>query len=144
MNAGTLLEHRGGCHCGRVRFRVRTPPRPTVYRCNCSMCRRMGYLHLIVPRSAFTLEMGAKHLQSYRFGTRVAEHLFCRTCGIQSFYVPRSNPDGISVHVGCLDAPLEYDEVPFDGRSNWGAHAARVAHLSRQGDGDEESEASSS
>jgi hypothetical protein len=33
----------------------------------------------------------------------VADHLFCGVCGIKSFYVPRSHPEGISVNARCLD-----------------------------------------
>lgn len=91
----------------------------------------MGFLHLIVPRSRFHLDAGPEALTSYRFGTGVAEHLFCKHCGIESFYVPRSNPDGYSVHVGCIDAIEGYDVEPFDGAGDWATHAARVRALSQ-------------
>lgn len=91
----------------------------------------MGFLHLIVPKARFHLQSGADQLTSYRFGTRVAEHLFCRVCGIQSFYVPRSNPDGISVHAGCLDALGPTQIVDFDGAGDWDGRAGDLAHLSR-------------
>ena len=108
----------GGCHCGAVRFEVRAPEEPLVHDCNCSMCARSGYLHLIVPRVDFRLLRGADHTATYTFNTGVARHLFCRTCGIKSFYVPRSNPDGYSVNFRCLDG---YAEVKarieaFDGQ----------------------------
>lgn len=124
--------HRGGCHCGVVRFEVEAPARIEAHECNCSICSKSGYLHLIVPRAHFRLVSGAGALQSYRFGTGVAEHLFCRHCGIKSFYVPRSNPDGISVNVRCLDAGSveELHVEPFDGR-NWEKGAAGLAHLSK-------------
>lgn len=131
MSTTSWVQHTGGCHCGRVRFEVRTPPRPTVFRCDCSICRKMGFIHLIVPKAAFVLKSGAEVLTSYRFGTRVAEHLFCSICGIQSFYVPRSNPDGYSVHVGCLDDQVDFQEEAFSGSQNWSQSAARIAHLSR-------------
>ncbi|MFM7274279.1 MAG: GFA family protein [Gammaproteobacteria bacterium] len=124
--------HRGGCHCGVVRFELEAPAHIEAHECNCSICSKSGYLHLIVPRSRFRLVSGDHALQSYRFGTGVAEHLFCRHCGIKSFYVPRSNPDGISVNVRCLDAgSVEQLRVePFDGR-NWEQGAAALAHLSK-------------
>lgn len=93
----------GGCHCGRVRFEVDTPPSPEVLDCNCSVCRMTGYLHLIVPRDRFRLLQGDDALSTYTFNTGTAKHRFCATCGIKSFYVPRSHPDGISVNVRCLD-----------------------------------------
>ncbi len=122
----------GGCHCGAVVFEVRAQPPLTVQRCNCSICEATGYLHLIVPAARFTLLQGEQALTEYRFNTGTARHLFCGTCGIKSFYVPRSNPDGYSVNVRCLRGidPSEVNIEPFDGR-NWEAHADALAHLSR-------------
>jgi hypothetical protein len=98
-----MATHTGGCHCGKVRFEVEAPDEPTVSECNCSICSKSGYLHLIVPKERFRLLSGADDLTEYRFNTGAARHLFCRHCGIKSFYVPRSHPDGISVNVRCLD-----------------------------------------
>jgi len=99
----TTVTLTGGCHCGRVRFEVDAPPSPEVLECNCSVCRMTGYLHLIVPRDCFRLLHGEDALTTYTFNTGTAKHLFCANCGIKSFYVPRSHPDGISVNVRCLD-----------------------------------------
>jgi hypothetical protein len=71
--------------------------------CNCSICTKSGYLHLIVPKSRFNLLRGADVLTTYEFNTGTAKHLFCSLCGIKSFYVPRSHPDGLSVNARCLD-----------------------------------------
>jgi centromere protein V len=107
----------GGCHCGRVRFEVDGSPREIV-ECNCSICSRKGYLHWIIPRAAFRLVSGEDDLTTYRFGTGVAQHRFCRHCGVASFYVPRSHPDGIDVNVRCLDGidAASLERRPFDGR----------------------------
>jgi hypothetical protein len=131
MNAPDLVTHRGGCHCGAVAFEVEAPSRLLVQECNCSICSASGFLHLIVPRSRFRLLRGDTALTEYTFGTKVARHLFCRTCGVKSFYVPRSNPDGYSVNARCLDpATVEALVVePFDGR-NWEASAGALRHLS--------------
>jgi hypothetical protein len=112
--------HAGGCHCGRVRFEVTAPAELTVDDCNCSICRKSGYLHLIVEKGRFRLLQGDEFLTSYRFNTGAAKHLFCKVCGIKSFYVPRSHPDGISVNARCLDpGTVDRMEVrPFDG-VNW-------------------------
>lgn len=125
------VTHRGGCHCGAVRFEVRAPARLTVQRCNCSMCSKTAYLHLIVPAADFRLLSGEEALTTYTFNTGVARHRFCRTCGIKSFYVPRSNPDGFSVNLRCLDPGTVTDVSfeDFDGR-NWEQHGAALAHLS--------------
>lgn len=124
--------HRGGCHCGAVTFEVSAGRDLVVQECNCSICSMTGFLHLIVPASRFKLLSGDDRLVSYSFNTGVARHLFCRRCGIKSFYVPRSNPDGYSVNVRCLD-PSNIGRLTvelFDGR-NWEAGAAALAHLSQ-------------
>lgn len=127
------VTHQGGCHCGAVRFSVEVPAAPEVEDCNCSICRMSGFLHLIVPKAAFTLLRGEDALTTYTFNTGVAKHTFCRICGIKPFYIPRSNPDGVDVNVRCLDAlPDGLRIVPFDGR-NWEAHAHSLAHKSRSG-----------
>jgi hypothetical protein len=112
----TYVTHSGGCHCGAVTFEVDAPAIIVASDCNCSICRMTGYLHLIVPRSRFRLQQGADELSEYKFNTGAARHLFCSHCGVKSFYVPRSNPDGYSVNVRCLDAStIERVEVePFD------------------------------
>jgi hypothetical protein len=94
--------HSGGCHCGAVTFEVEAPALIEALECNCSICAMSGFLHLIVPASRFRLLSGHKAMNEYRFNTGVARHLFCRRCGVKSFYVPRSNPDGFSVNVRCL------------------------------------------
>ena len=109
----------GGCHCGRVRFRV-TADLDRVTECNCSICAKKGFLHLIVPPEQFQLLSGKDDLADYRFNTRTARHLFCKMCGVHSFYVPRSDPDKIDVNVRCLDG-IDLDAISvksFDGR-NW-------------------------
>ncbi|HTC43639.1 MAG TPA: GFA family protein [Steroidobacteraceae bacterium] len=98
-----MVTHSGGCHCGRVRFEVIAPAILEVSDCNCSICAKSGYLHLTVPKSRFKLLQGAETLSTYQFNTGTAQHLFCAHCGIKSFYVPRSHPDGFSVNARCLD-----------------------------------------
>ncbi len=126
-----MVIHRGGCHCGAVRFEVEAPAELDAEFCNCSICSMTSYLHLIVPVGRFHLVQGEDEFATYAFNTGVARHLFCRTCGIKSFYVPRSNPDGISVNIRCLDpATIAAIRVrSFDGR-NWELHAGELAHLS--------------
>jgi hypothetical protein len=127
-----LVTHRGGCHCGAVAFEVDAPARVIVHECNCSICAMTGFLHLIVPASRFRLLRGKDALETYAFNTGVAKHLFCRRCGIKSFYVPRSNPDGYSINLRCLDrSTLEEVKVePFDGQ-NWERSAGDLLGLSK-------------
>ena len=127
-----LVTHRGGCHCRRVQFEVDAPAHILVQDCNCSLCSLTGFLHLIVPRSSFRLTSGHEFLTEYTFNTGVAKHIFCKVCGIKSFYIPRSNPDGVDVNARCLDAGTvaSMKVEAFDGQ-NWEDNAAELAHLSQ-------------
>ena len=145
---------RGGCHCKAVRFECANPAaapgglaeqrggrrRLRVWRCNCTVCAMRRNDHFMVPAARFRLlrpeggleavgSDGRRVLSEYRFGTRTARHLFCATCGVTAFYVPRSNPEGFGVSVHCLDRgelSMEDDvEVcSFDGRNWEQSHAA--------------------
>lgn len=123
-----MVEHKGGCHCGRVRFRVSAPAHLTVLDCNCSICRMVPYFHLIVPPSRFELEQGEGGLATYTFNTGVAQHYFCKVCGLKSFYVPRSHPDCISVNARCLDAGTVAGMTiePFDDAKREAKEAAKA------------------
>jgi hypothetical protein len=123
----------GGCHCGAVRFEAALPPAVEAQDCNCSICAKTGFVHIIVPENRFRLLSGQDQLTTYSFNTRTARHLFCRVCGTKSFYRPRSNPDGWSLNARCLDETqdLRIDIVPFDGR-RWEDHAEDLAHLSKE------------
>ena len=124
----------GACHCGAVKFRARLKNPAIAHRCNCSMCAASGFVGIIVPADAFELLTDAAALTEYRFNTGTARHWFCTTCGVKSFYRPRSNPDGYNLNLNCLS--LEPGHVvnveDFDGQ-NWEAHAAALAHLSEPG-----------
>lgn len=110
----------GGCHCGAVRFEASTESQPELLDCNCSICSRTRFLHLFVPHDQFTLSSCETALSSYRFGSEKAEHLFCKYCGVKSFYQPRSHPDSWSVNYNCLDGGHELEPTirKFDGQ-NW-------------------------
>ena len=126
-----MRSWRGGCHCGAVRFEVEAEQLAPVGDCNCSICSMRGHLHWIVPTDRFRLLQGEDRLTEYRFLTATARHLFCRRCGICSFYVPRSDPDKIDVNVRCLEGvdlgALRTER--FDGR-NW--EEAQRAERSRR------------
>jgi hypothetical protein len=122
----------GGCHCGAVRFEALIADVVEAEDCNCSICAKAGFLHVIVPAASFRLLCGDDALETYRWNSGVAQHRFCRICGIKSFYTPRSNPDGVDINARCFD---DADQptlivVPFDGR-NWEANAAALAHKSK-------------
>lgn len=128
-----MIKTTGGCHCGKVRFEVEAPEEITVQECNCSICSATGFLHLIVPKSRFHLLQGDDNLTEYTFDTGEAKHLFCKTCGVKSFYIPRSNPDGFSVNLRCIDQSSFENIIiePFDGK-NWEQNAGKLRHLSEE------------
>ena len=126
------MKYQGSCHCGAIRFEVEAPEDLEVEECNCSICTKSGYLHLIVPKSKFHLLHGEDNITTYTFNTGVAKHLFCRICGVKPFYIPRSNPDGYDINVRCLDTrPRSISIVQFDGR-NWEQNAHTLSHKSEE------------
>lgn len=126
-----MTTHTGGCHCGAVRFEVAAPADIEVTRCNCSICRMTGHLHLIVPTADFRLLAGDDATATYTFNTGVAQHYFCRTCGVKSYYVPRSHPDKISVNANCLEEStlLSVAVRDFDGQ-NWEENIHQLSQIS--------------
>ena len=131
--SGATAWRAGGCHCRAVRFEAALSDTVEAQSCTCSICEMTGFIHVIVPECRFRLVSGEDELSSYRFNTGMAEHLFCRRCGVKSFYRPRSNPDGWSVNARCLDDPtaVRLELSTFDGR-HWERHGAELAHLSKE------------
>lgn len=121
---GTIAQ--GGCHCGAVRFQVKLNQLEAI-QCNCSICRKKGFIHYIVSQSEFTLLQGQEFLTTYTFNTHTAKHTFCNICGIHSFYSPRSHPQAIDVNLNCLDQDLldHFSLKLFDGQ-NWEVHINEI------------------
>jgi hypothetical protein len=126
-----MTMHKGGCHCGKVRFEFEAPADIEVKQCNCSICRMSGYLHLFVTNEQFRLLSGADDIETYTFNTGVAKHYFCRHCGVKSYYVPRSHPDGVSVNANCVDPGTitSLATTQFDG-ANWEENIHKLSPLS--------------
>ena len=126
-----MTTHTGGCHCGSIRFEIDAPEEIQAAQCNCSICSMCGFLHLFVSHASFRLLSGEDSITTYTFNTGVAQHYFCKHCGIKPYYVPRSHPDGLSINVNCLDpATIKTLEVsPFDGR-NWERNVAELSPIS--------------
>ena len=112
-----MPTYTGGCHCGRVRFEV-SGQIDRVLDCNCSICRKKGFLHWIVEPEQFRLLSAPDALSLYEFHTKTAKHYFCSACGISSYYIPRSHPNMIDVNLRCVDGVnLEELEIElFDGQ----------------------------
>ncbi|XP_038074382.1 centromere protein V-like [Patiria miniata] len=136
---GELVRHLGGCHCGAVRFEIMAPRKVTVYNCNCSICTKKQNRHFIVPNFRFKLLQGEDNLTCYTYNTKAAQHTFCKTCGVQSFYTPRSHPDGKGVAPHCLDeGTLEgVTVVDFDGvhwTQNMAQNTGNIKEMSKEND----------
>jgi hypothetical protein len=124
-----LAQREGGCHCGRVRFRARVDLE-LLSQCNCSICTKKGILHLPVAVEDFELLRGKNDLTAYTFGTGVAQHTFCSHCGMHAFYIPRSQPDRLTVNARCLDGIDGPSLTPagfFDGQHWEEAQRHRIA-----------------
>jgi len=127
VRAAEQVTHTGGCHCGAVRFQVVASSHLVCWDCNCSDCRMRRNVHFVVPQDALRLvtdekggQGGPGSLAEYRWGSGLAQHLFCACCGISPFYKPRSNPDGWAITFACLDpGTVSGVEIKtFDGQ-NW-------------------------
>lgn len=125
---GRKVIHSGSCHCGAIKYAVTYSEEIRAEDCNCSICRKSGYLHLIVPRNSVHIREGRELLTTYTFNTSTAKHMFCRICGVKSYYVPRSHPTGYSINVHTIDSKTisALDIHKFDGR-NWEDNVAKLA-----------------
>ena len=115
-----MAQFEGSCHCGRVAYEVEASLDHTIT-CNCSYCQRRGSILTFAPATAFTLTKGEDALTEYRFNSQKVQHLFCESCGIESF-ARGTMPDGtatVAVNVRCLSGiePTELQSTLYDGRS---------------------------
>ncbi|CAB3398448.1 unnamed protein product [Caenorhabditis bovis] len=114
------VVHVGSCHCGTVKWKVRAPEVVDAIQCNCSICKKKQNHHFIIKLDRFELLEGADNIATYTFNSGQAKHTFCKTCGVQSFYYPRSNPNDIAIMPHCIDGDTlkSINWTNFDGR-NW-------------------------
>ena len=115
-----LETRQGGCHCGKVRYEVKTGLEK-IMSCNCSICAKQGLWLTFVPASDFKIISGADMLKDYQFAKKKVHHLFCSGCGVESFG-RGAKPDGtemIAVNVRCLDGVdiSSLTPTPFNGKS---------------------------
>jgi hypothetical protein len=80
----SVVIYRGNCHCRTVAFEVEAPEDIEASYCNCSICAKSGFVHLIVPLGRFKLLSGEDALTTYTFNTGLAKHTFCKICGIKA------------------------------------------------------------
>ena len=122
-----MVTHLGSCHCKQIQFEVLGEKNIIVLDCSCSICSILNYKHYIVDKSQFKLLKGKKYLSTYTFNTNVAKHLFCKNCGIKSFYIPRSHPDSISVNLNCIHSKTinKVKIKKFDGK-HWNKNINKI------------------
>ena len=108
-----MTDYQGGCHCGEFRFQVSLPDSIEVEDCNCSVCSKAGYLHVIVPSRQFKVLQGQDRMQLYTFNSGVAKHYFCKTCGIYTHHQRRSNPEECGINLGCIDGVRTWEHEPI-------------------------------
>lgn len=115
--------YQGSCHCRWVRFTMHAQVTAAL-ECNCSYCRRLG-----VAEGDVAVVAGGKHLSLYQFGTRTAQHYFCRRCGIAPLTRPRLDPSRWAVNLRCLE---DLDLSSLTLRCFDGAHWERAAKALRE------------
>ena len=115
-----IVVHNGGCHCKRVRWQAKAPPSVIAWACNCSDCSMRRNTHFVVPFERFELLGDSKDfITTYTFGTHSAKHIFCKVCGITSFYIPRLN-SGVAITYTCVDqGTLSHVEIKHYDGVNW-------------------------
>ena len=98
------------CHCGSVELEVYTDLE-NIKQCNCSICKRKNAKMNLIPKESIKITKGEDNLSSYQFNTMIAEHFFCKTCGIYTHHNRRSDPNGVGINIGCIDNidPFEYE-----------------------------------
>ena len=125
-----MVTHLGSCHCKQIQFKVIGEDNIKILDCTCSICSIVNYKHYIVDNSQFKLIKGKKYLSTYTFNTNAAKHMFCKNCGIKSFYIPRSHPDSISVNLNCIHSNTinKVKIIKFDGK-HWKKNINKIKSL---------------
>lgn len=108
-----MKTYRGSCHCGDVKFTIKTDLDYSV-RCNCSLCRRRGAIMVRCDQNDLHIHTGAELLTEYRFNTNVAIHYFCERCGVYTFHKMRKLPDKYAINAGCIEDIDLSDLRPID------------------------------
>ena len=114
-----IRKYKGQCHCKKITFDFYSEETVTLLECNCSICLPYRYLHLIIENKKFNFNSNLDQLMSYKFRTKVADHLFCKYCGVKSFYKPASHPNSVSINYHSIIKPPKIKEILFFDGKNW-------------------------
>ena len=111
----------GSCHCGAIAYTLEEPAPTGAMACNCSICRRKGYLlHFTAPEK-FTLTADPAAITEYKFNQHNIAHRFCNICGC-SPHGGGTGPDGkevIAINLRCANG-IDLDALEilhYDGAS---------------------------
>jgi hypothetical protein len=112
------MLHKGSCHCKAIEFEIESDL-DKIMQCNCSICIRKNAKMCMVSKDSIQIIKGKENLTSYKFNTMIAEHFFCKTCGIYTHHNRRSDPNGAAINIGCIDAinPFNYEAEFIDMKS---------------------------
>ena len=109
---------KGSCHCGKVEFLIKVSEEDIfkdIYRCDCSLCIKKGIIMKPLPKEKFTLIQGDEFLNSYKWNKKIAEHFFCKTCGVYTHHKRRRDPTQFAVNIACIDGLT----MPREGQISW-------------------------
>jgi hypothetical protein len=111
-----MKTYTGGCHCGAVTFEVETNLEKLIA-CNCSHCEKKVFILNFVDNAKFKLLSGADNLTEYLFNKKAIRHLFCKTCGVQSYAEGVTFPQ-VAINVRCLNDvdTRTLTVTPFEGK----------------------------
>ena len=112
------MLHKGSCHCKAIEFEIESDL-DKIMQCNCSICIRKNAKMAMVSKDSIQIIKGKENLTSYKFNTMIAEHFFCKNCGIYTHHNRRSDPNGVAINIGCIDAinPFNYEAEFIDMKS---------------------------
>ena len=112
------MLHKGSCHCKAIEFEIESDL-DKIMQCNCSICIRKNAKMCMVSKDSIQIIKGKENLTSYKFNTMIAEHFFCKNCGIYTHHNRRSDPNGVAINIGCIDAinPFDYEAEFIDMKS---------------------------
>ena len=104
------MKYKLNCHCKAVELEVDTDLE-NIKQCNCSICKRKNAKMNLIPKKSIKIVKGEDNLSTYKFNTNLAEHFFCKTCGIYTHHNRRTDPNGVGINIGCIDEidPFEYE-----------------------------------
>ena len=106
-----MIKHRGGCHCGKVRFQAETDP-ITVHLCHCVRCQKLqGTVTIYVVFNEIVEFSGqlSEYVTTGSSGLPV-RYFFCPNCGTNiSASQDAYKGDGVAIILSAFDDPHQFE-----------------------------------